>query len=160
MAMQPAAVAADTAVEPHRGQDEQVPARDPRRTGLRRAELRQHAAGHGQDEQAPARDPRRAGPRRAELRQHAAGHGQDEQAPLPEIPDVPDFDAQSFVNTLRDMAETSKLLPELFDSLRRRRGGGAALVAASTLRRSKSGRVVLAGAARGHCTHPYKLPLH
>ena len=35
--------------------------------------LRQHAAGHGQEEQTPARDPRRAGLRRAELRQHAAG---------------------------------------------------------------------------------------
>ncbi len=64
------------------------------------------------------RDHRRAGLRRAELRQHAAGHDQDEQA-LPEILDVPDFDAQSFANTLRDMAETSKLLPEIFDSLRR-----------------------------------------
>ena len=79
----------------------------------------------------PARDPRRAGLRRAELRQHAAGHGRDEQAPA------------------RDLR-----LPAP------RRGGGAALVAASTLRRSKSGRVVLAGAARAQCAHPYKLSPH
>ncbi len=32
---------------------------------------------------------------------------------------MPDFDARSFANTLRDMANTSKLLAEISDSLRR-----------------------------------------
>ncbi len=37
--------------------------------------------------------------------------------PLPEILDVPDFDVQSFANTLRDMAKTSRHRPEILNVL-------------------------------------------
>ncbi len=37
--------------------------------------------------------------------------------PLPEVLEVPDFDAQSFANTLRAMTKTSRLLCEILDVL-------------------------------------------
>ncbi len=65
---------------------------------------------------AVAADPAVAADTAVEPRPHAAGRGRDEQAPA-EILDVPDFDAQSFANMLRDMAKTSRLQPAILGAL-------------------------------------------
>ena len=62
-----------------------------------RAELLHHSEGHCQDQQSPARG----------LRVSMPNSGEEEQ----------DFDAQNFFITLKAVAKSSRVLPEVFDSL-------------------------------------------